>query len=115
MATTETVLDHHLDAFVGCDLEAVMEDYDEESTVVTNMGRFDGLEEIEGLFADLFEEFDHPEAAVDMQQQTVDGEFAYIVWTAETPEHSYELATDTFHVPDETIEFQTFAGKVEPK
>jgi len=27
----------------------------------------------------------------------------------------YEFCTDTFYIPEETIEFQTDAGRVEPK
>ncbi|MFQ3319912.1 MAG: hypothetical protein ACI8UR_002182 [Natronomonas sp.] len=115
MSTTERVLDHHLEAFETQDLEAVMVDYDESSTVVTNMGAFHGLEEIEGLFTELFAEFDVPDAEINMHQTTVEGEFGYIVWDAETPENVYEFATDTFHIPGDIIEFQTFAGKIEPK
>ncbi|WP_247003487.1 nuclear transport factor 2 family protein [Halosolutus gelatinilyticus] len=113
--TREDVLDHHLDAFENQDLEAVMEDYTDDSTVVTNMGTFRGLDEIEGLFATLFEEFDHPDASIAMEQQLVEDEFGYIVWRAESGENVYEFATDTFHIPEDTIEFQTFAGKVAPK
>ncbi|TMT87510.1 nuclear transport factor 2 family protein [Haloterrigena sp. H1] len=115
MTTTDDVLDHHLTAFGEQDLEAVMEDYTDESVIVTNMGTFRGLEEIEGLFEDLFAEFDHEEATIDMQQETVEDEFAYIVWEAETPENVYEFATDTFYVPEETILFQTFAGHLSSK
>ncbi|WP_265109412.1 nuclear transport factor 2 family protein [Halosolutus halophilus] len=115
MTTTESVLEHHLEAFGNQDLEAVMEDYTDESTVVTNMGTFRGLEEIEGLFTNLFDEFDDPDASITMEEELVEGEFAYIIWTAETPENDYEFATDTFHIPDETITFQTFAGKISPK
>ncbi|MFA9417662.1 nuclear transport factor 2 family protein [Natrinema sp. HArc-T2] len=114
MTTTDDVLDHHLTAFGEQDLEAVLEDYTDESVIVTNMGTFRGLEEVEGLFEDLFEEFDHEEATIDMQQETVEDEFAYIVWEAETPENVYEFATDTFYVPEEAILFQTFAGHLSP-
>ena len=115
MTTREDVLDHHLEAFENQDLEAVMEDYTEESTIVTNMGTFRGLEEIEGLFSNLFDEFDDPDAEITMHEQLVEDEFGYIVWSAESPENDYEFATDTFHIPEDTIAFQTFAGKIEPK
>ncbi|WP_436346318.1 nuclear transport factor 2 family protein [Natronorubrum sp. FCH18a] len=115
MTTREDTLEHHLEAFGNQDLEAVMEDYTDESTIVTTMGTFRGLEEIEGLFADLFDEFDDPDASITIDEQLVEDEFGYIVWTAETPENVYEFATDTFHIPEETISFQTFAGKISPK
>ncbi|WP_306060551.1 nuclear transport factor 2 family protein [Natronococcus wangiae] len=113
--TREDVLDHHLEAFESQDLEAVMEDYTEESTIVTDMGTFRGLDEIEGLFANLFDEFDHPDASITMEEQLVEGEFGYIVWHAESAENVYEFATDTFHIPDDAIAFQTFAGKIRQK
>lgn len=113
--TTETVLEHHLTTFGEQDLAGVMEDYTDESVVVTNMGTFRGLDEIEGLFEDLFAEFSQDGATIDMEQEIVEDEFAYIVWQAETPENVYEFATDTFYIPDDEILFQTFAGKVSPK
>ncbi|PCR90562.1 nuclear transport factor 2 family protein [Natrinema ejinorense] len=115
MASTDAVLEHHLSTFGEQDLAGIMEDYTEESVVVTNMGTFKGLDEIEGLFEDLFAEFSQEGATIDMEQETVEDEFAYIVWQAETPENVYEFATDTFYVPDDEILFQSFAGKLSPK
>jgi hypothetical protein len=50
-----------------------------------------------------------------MKQRVIEGQVAYIVWTAETADNVYELATDTFLVRDGKIAVQTFAGKVTPK
>ena len=115
MSDTQSVLDDHLDAFANQDLEKVMVDYTDDSTVVTNMGVFRGLEEIEGLFADLFEEFSQEGSTIEVDDTVVDGEFAYLLWHGESPDNVYEFCTDTFHIPEETIDFQTFAGKIEPK
>lgn len=115
MASTETILEHHLTTFGEQDLSGIMEDYTEESVIVTNMGTFRGLDEIEGLFEDFFAEFAQNDATIDMQQETVEDEFAYIVWQAESPENVYEFATDTFYIPDDAILFQTFAGYISPK
>ncbi|MFB6280456.1 MAG: nuclear transport factor 2 family protein [Haloferacaceae archaeon] len=115
MTDTRAVFDHHVEAFGSQDLEEIMVDYDDDSVIVTNMGTFRGLDEIEGLFADLFEEFSQPGTALTVDERIVEGEFAYLVWHAETPDNVYEFCTDTFHVPDGTISFQTFAGKVESK
>jgi len=115
MTTTDDVLDHHLTTFGEQDLEGIMEDYTDESVIVTNTGTFRGLDEIEGLFEDFFAEFTQEGATIDVDQQIVENEFAYIVWHAESPENVYEFATDTFYVPDDEILFQTFAGKVVPK
>ncbi|WP_122090104.1 nuclear transport factor 2 family protein [Halalkalicoccus subterraneus] len=115
MSTTESVFEHHWEAFIEQDVAGIMEDYTDGSVVVTNMGTVRGLEEIEGLFEDLFAEFSDPEATITMDEQLTEGEFGYIIWHAETPENVYEFATDTFYIPDGTIEFQTFAGKLSPK
>jgi ketosteroid isomerase-like protein len=115
MRTTASVLDHHLDAFGSQDLDAVLADYDDDSVIVTPDGTFRGLDEIEELFAGLFAEFSTEGASITMRERTVEGDFAYIIWEGDTPENDYEFATDTFHVPDDTITFQTFAGKIEPK
>lgn len=115
MTTTEAVLEHHLTTFAEQDLSGIMEDYTADSVVVTNLGTFRGLAEIEGLFEDLFAEFAQEGATIDVNQEIVEDEFAYIVWQGETPDNVYEFATDTFYVPDDKILFQTFAGKITPK
>lgn len=115
MSTTHTVLDHHLAAFNDQDLRSVMEDYTDDSVVVTNQGTFRGLDGISGLFEELFAEFSSPESSITIDEQVVEGDFGYIVWHAETPDNDYEFATDTFYIPDDGIVFQTFAGKITPK
>lgn len=115
MSDTEAVLDHHLEAFATQELEEIMIDYEEESTVVTNLGVFRGVEEIEGLFTDLFEEFGQEGATIEVDDTIVEDEFAYLLWHGDTPDNVYEFCTDTFYIPGETIEFQTFAGKLMPK
>jgi ketosteroid isomerase-like protein len=113
--TTEDVLDHHLDAFTGQDLDECLADYTDDSVIITNMGTFRGLDEIEDLFAGLFEEFSQDGSSVELDQKEIEGEYAYIVWHGETPDNVYEFCTDTFVVEDGVITQQTFAGKIEPK
>jgi hypothetical protein len=50
-----------------------------------------------------------------MQQRYIEGDHAYILWTAETADNSYEFATDTFVVRKGKIVAQSFAAKVNPK
>ncbi len=38
-----------------------------------------------------------------MKQMSVEGSYAYILWTAETAENLYEMGTDTFVVSDGKI------------
>jgi hypothetical protein len=50
-----------------------------------------------------------------MKQQFVDGDYAYILWSAETADNVYELGTDTFVVRDGKIVAQSFVGKITSK
>jgi hypothetical protein len=43
-------------------------------------------------------EFGKPGATFRMKQQFVEGDCAYILWTAETADNVYEVGTDTFVV-----------------
>ena len=114
-ATTQDVLTHHLDCFRKGDLAGIMADYAPASRLFTPDGLLRGLDAIRGLFATLFEEFAKPGMSFRMLRQDVDGDTAYIVWTAETADHHFELGTDTFTVRDGRILTQTFAGKISPK
>ena len=50
-----------------------------------------------------------------MKQQFVEGDHAYILWTAETSDTVYELGTDMLVVQDGKIVAQSFTGKITPK
>lgn len=54
-------------------------------------------------------------ATFSLKQQFVEGDYAYILWTAETAENVYELGTDTFVIRDGQIVTQSFTGKIRPK
>jgi hypothetical protein len=78
-------------------------------------GVLHGSNAIRQFFGTLFEEFEKPGMPFDLQQQEVDGDTAYIVWTAESAENAFEIGTDTFIVQNGKIVTQTFAGKISPK
>jgi hypothetical protein len=50
-----------------------------------------------------------------MQMKSIDGDFAYALWSAETSDNVYEMATDTHVVRDGKIVAQSFAGQIKPK
>ena len=54
-------------------------------------------------------------AALPLGGREVDGDTAYIVWTAESADNVFEIGTDTFIVQNGKIVTQTFAGKILPK
>jgi len=60
-------------------------------------------------------EFGKPGTMFSMKLQSVEGDYAYLLWTAETADNVYELGTDTFVVSSGKIMVQSFAAKVTPK
>ena len=74
-----------------------------------------GTDAMTPLLQAMFAEFGKPGAVFTMQQQSVEGDYAYILWTAETADNVYEIGTDTFVVRDGKIVAQSFAGKIVPK
>jgi len=114
-ATTQQVLEHHLKAFGEGDLEGILQDYTEESVIFTQNGLLRGPGEMRSLFDGLIAEFGKPGSSFEMKTQIVDGEAAFIVWSAETADNVYELGTDTFVVRNGKIVTQSLAGKIVPK
>ena len=114
-ATTQQILDHHLKAFGEGDLDGILEDYTDASLLFTPDGILRGPSEMRPLFEAFFAEFAKPGASFEMKKQSVEGETAYIVWSAETADNVYELATDTFTIREGKIVAQTFTAKVVPK
>ena len=56
-----------------------------------------------------------PGTAFSLTLQSVEGDYAYILWTAETADNVYEIGTDTFVVRSGKIAAQSLAGKITPK
>jgi ketosteroid isomerase-like protein len=115
MVSTKDVLDHHLQCFGQGDLEGILSDYAPGAVLFTPDGPLHGPSKIKPVFQALIAEFAKPGAAFQMQQQFIEGEFAYIRWTAETADNVYELGTDTFVVRQGKIAAQSFTSKVTRK
>jgi hypothetical protein len=96
MASTNEVLDNHLKCFGEGDLKGILSDYAPGAVLFTPEGPLRGAEAMRPFFQALIAEFGKPGAVFSMNQQAVDGEYAYILWTAETADNVYEMATDTF-------------------
>ena len=115
MASTKDVLDHHLKCFGEGDLKGILSDYAPGAVLFTPDGPLRGAAAMRPLFQGMIAEFGKPGAVFSMKQQSVEGDHAYILWTAETADNVYEVATDTFVVRDGKIVVQSFAGKITPK
>ena len=115
MTSTKDIIDHHLKAFGERDLDGVLSDYAPGAVFFTQDGPLRGPDAIRPLFQAMIAEFGKPGATFSMKQQFVEGDYAYILWTAETADNVYELGTDTFVVRDGKIVAQSFTGKITPK
>ncbi|WP_158859239.1 nuclear transport factor 2 family protein [Lunatibacter salilacus] len=109
-AQTEAVLDHHWETFVTNDLDGVMEDYTDESILITPNGTYRGLDEIRGNFVNAFNAFPTQGAELTLNTSLAVSDVGYILWEAETPEFTLTYATDTFIIRNGKIIRQTFAG-----
>ena len=114
-ASTKEVLDHHLRCFGEGDVEGVLADYSSDAVLFTPFGPLKGPAAMTPMFRAIFAEFAKPGASFTMLQQCVDGDYAYILWNAETADNCYEAATDTFVVRNGKIVAQSFAAKITPK
>ncbi len=115
MASTKDVIDHHLRAFGERDLKGVLSDYAPDAVFFTPDRPLRGVDAIRPLFQALIAEFAKPGATFSMKQQFVEGDYAYILWSAESADNVYELGTDTFVVRDGRIVAQSFTGRITPK
>jgi ketosteroid isomerase-like protein len=115
MVSTKDVLDHHLKSFSEGDLKGILSDYAPGAVMFTPDGPLRGPDEMSPLFQALIAEFRKPGAAFTLKRESIDGDYAYLLWTAETVDNVYEVATDTFVVRNGKITAQSFTGKITPK
>ena len=113
--TTEDVLRRHVQCFFKGDLEGIVSDYAADAILFTPNGLLKGHEAIRDFYRRLIQEFGQPGTTFSMQVQSIDGDFAYAVWSAETADNVYEMATDTHVVREGRIVAQSFAGKIRSK
>jgi len=115
MPTTGDVVNQHLKCFGERDLDGVLADYSSDAVLFIPGGPLRGPAAIKPFFQALVSEFSKPGATFSMRQQYSEGDYAYILWSAETADNSYEAATDTFIVRNGKIVAQSFAAKITPK
>jgi uncharacterized protein (TIGR02246 family) len=112
---TKAVVEHHLAALSNGDLEGVLQDFTDDSVLLTADGTFKGREALRAFFAAALAGIFKPGTyTFTMDVVRVEGEVAYIVWRASCAGAEIVLGTDTFVVRDGKISTQTFAAKIEP-
>jgi ketosteroid isomerase-like protein len=115
MSSTKVVVDHHLKSFGEGDLNGILSDYAPTAILFTPEGLLEGVDTIRPIFQALLAEFAKPGSSFKLKHQSIKGDYAYILWTAETADNLYDLVTDTFVVQNGKIVVQSFAAKVLPK
>ncbi len=115
MSSTEQVLAHHLKAFGDSNLQEFLADYAADAVLFTPSGPLKGHDAIGPAMRGVLAEFGQPGTKFAMKQQTVEGNHAYLVWTAETADNVYELGTDSFVIDNGKIVAHFFAAKTTPK
>ena len=113
--STGAVLDRHLKSFAEHDVDGIVSDYASDAVLFTPDGPLKGPDAIKPLFRALVSEFAKPGSSFTMQLRSIEGDHAYILWTAETADNWYEFATDTFVVRNGKIIAQSFAAKIKSK
>lgn len=113
--SAEKILQHHLECFGAGDLEGLLSDYSPDIVLFTQDGVIEGIAGLRPLFDGMFAEFGQPGVTFELHASHTRGDWAYITWSAETPENTYGLGTDTLVVRDGKIVMQTFAAHVTPR
>ena len=101
-------LQHHLKALAAQDIEAIVSDYTDESVLITPDTTIRGTSELRDFFTAGLKAMPGFGDAVALSRQEIEGDIAYIVWTAPG---FMTFGTDTFLVRDGKIAVQTFAGQ----
>ena len=107
---TKEILDHHWVAFQKNDLEATMDDYTEESVLITPDTTYTGLDEIRKNFVNAFVVFPKDSSTLVLDKSVVAKDVGYILWHAKTPALTLSYATDTFIIQNGKIVRQSYAG-----
>jgi ketosteroid isomerase-like protein len=111
---TEQTLRHHLQAFGAGDVEAIMADYTEDAVLISPDGTLRGHAQIRALFEQMFATMFPPDStALNLVKQVVEGDIAYILWSARSAHYQAPWGTDTFVMRDGKIVAQTLAAQLE--
>lgn len=105
--TTSDILQHHLSALGAQDIEAVVSDYTDDAVLLLPDGPVRGRDALRDFFTSFLKTNPGLVDAIKLSRQDIEGEVAYIVWTAPG---FLALGTDTFVMRDGSIAVQTFAA-----
>ena len=107
------IFNQHVAAFTSGNLDAVLNDFSDNSVVFTPDGVFEGVAQIRMLYQNLLTEFgvidrgDSP--GIDFDTLLVRHDTLFITWHAESINHRYLFGTDTFVCRHNKVERQSIS------
>ena len=110
--TPQQAFDHHVQALVARDLEALVEDYADDAVFITPDGSLRGKDGIRQAFQKVLD--DLPDAELDLKTATFEDDGLFIEWTAKTSAGRVDDGIDTFIFRDGQIRLQTVRYTVVP-
>lgn len=113
--SAEQLLVLHLQRFGSGDIEGLMSEYAADVVFITRDKVLHGPAEVRPLLEAMIAEFSQPGVSFELLARRTEGDYAYITWTAETPQHHYALGSDTFVVRNGQIVMQSSATAVTAK
>lgn len=109
---TQTVFQHHVQAFIENNIEELMKDYSEESEVWTPQGKLTGKDAIRSFYTEVFKLCPARKSQLEIKQMITNDEKVYIVWSADSALANIPTGTDTFEIKEDKIVFQTLAAHI---
>ncbi|WP_089725200.1 nuclear transport factor 2 family protein [Candidatus Thiosymbion oneisti] len=114
--STETVINHHLQAFSAGDVDEIIKEYTEDSVLIVQDATLTGLDSIRAAFTGFFGGLFKPGTyEFKMDRMEISGDVAYVVWHSTNESVDVKLGTDTFLIRDGKIVVQTFAAFMQEK
>ena len=103
--STQAVLEHHFQSILAADVDAIMEDFTDNSVLVTQDATVRGRVELRSFFTE-FVALLTPEFMADfkLSKQEIHDDVAYIAWSVGD---AIPMGTDTFVITDGKIRVQT--------
>jgi|SRR6478609_5069302 len=111
---TKTILDHHVSAFLEADMEEIMKDFSEQSELLTPQGALKGTSDIRVFFEEIFKLIPKG-STLELKQEIISDNIAYVVWASESIFATIPLGTDTFIMEEDKIRYQLLAAHIIPK
>lgn len=109
------VLSHHMTSVARSDVDGIMQDYADRSTLFTPDGVLEGRDAIRQFFVNLTGQMMPAGTSFTHLRQDVRGDTAFLLWQAESMTMRFHMGAETLVVRDGKIVTHTFAAAIQPK